>query len=566
VGEALLDPLIDRDRIEGDKEYREELRYRCITDGFFLAPFLGFNDFRRDVHQPVADLYVVKKPGLSIPDQDPQHKYRIHLDPRHTFKTTWGILDTVQWILVSPDITIVNETATQALAKLLTTRVAKVFHRPKKTAKPPTLFQTLFPEYVFNTKLTSTYRAPCCTRDEVEPTLYWTSVGSAQSGYHPWVINPDDMVDAENSGITASDQSREAVWSTYTTNKNTLRHGGYENVRGTRYHPFDAYGRMLETLDPTTTKVLIRQSLILKDKEARLIEGEFPERDEIAVLPFESLGLTYEFLRAKFRAEYRTFMCQQQNDPQGGGVALWTQESYRQMLVEAERIPPTGEVRVCWRLQASTKNFLEQYAYGVAVLYSGSRCYVIDAWRGAYTPSELCERIVKGCKRNQCGELTIEQTPGSDSIIPHIYNEATRQNWSLRIDRPEFESDDDARHGRMRNLQPMTKAGRLWVSTIAGQNDEVQKQFVHFGLIEENGFPDVISRLALRIPASVFRGQVTEEQRQLHRMAAERGLWDALFGDGGAAEIQESIQAEEERPQQFQNSYGLRPMLGGLDG
>jgi hypothetical protein len=118
----------------------------------------------------------------------------------------------------------------------------------------------------------------------------------------------------------------------------------------------------------------------------------------------------------------------------------------------------------------------------------------------------------------------------------------------------------------MRNLQPMTKAGRLWVSTIAGQNDEVQKQFVHFGLIEENGFPDVISRLALRIPASVFRGQVTEEQRQLHRMAAERGLWDALFGDGGAAEIQESIQAEEERPQQFQNSYGLRPMLGGLDG
>lgn len=564
MGEPLLDPLIDRDRIEGDTEYREEIRHRCQTDGFFLAPFLGFNDFRRDIHQAVADLYVIKKPGLSIADQDPQFKTRIHLDPRHTFKTTWGILDTIQWMLVAPDITIVNETATQALAKLLTTRVAKVFHQPK--TRPRTILQQLFPEYVYSTKLTSTYRAPCTTRDEIEPTLYWTSVGSAQSGYHPWVINPDDMVDAENSGITASDASREAVWSTYTTNKNTLRHGGYENVRGTRYHPFDAYGRMLETFDQSTTKTLIRQSLILKDKSARLIEGEFPDRDDIAELPFEKLGLTYDFLRTKFREQYRTFMCQQQNDPQGGGVSIWPQETYRQMLVDQERVPPTGEVRVCWRLQSSTKGFLEQYAYGVAVLYAGSRCYVVDAWRGAYTPSELCERIVKGCKRNQCGELTIEQTPGSDSVIPHIYNEATRQNWSLRIDRPDFEADDAARKGRMENLQPMTKAGRLWVSTMAGQNDELQKQFTNFGLIEENGFPDVISRLALRIPASVFRGHVTEEQRQLHKMAAERGLWDALFGEGGSAEIQESIEVEEQRPRSFQNSYGLRPMLGGLDG
>jgi hypothetical protein len=547
---------INRERIDSDADYRAELRHRCITDGFFLAPLLGFDDFRLDVHQRVKDLYVEKCPGRKIEDQHPI-KNRMHLDPRHTFKTSWGIIDTVQWICTDPDITIVNETATQPLGAALTRRTAKIFTKAKNGYL--TIFQRIFPELVIE-KTRATYRAPSSTRDEIEPTLYSTSVGSAQSGWHPWIINPDDMVDTENSGLDASDASRERVWNTYTTNANTLRTGGYTNVRGTRYHPFDAYGRMLNTMEEGEWKTLIRSSLIVKSGD-RLVEGEFPAEEDMTLLFPEMLP--YKSLRSKFRADYRIFMCQQQNDPQGGGVSLFPAAAFRQATLDGERVPATGDVKICWRLQCDAKPYMARYAEGAAVLYAGSRVYVVDSWRGVYTPTELCERIVRGCKKAQCGDVVIENTPGSESMIPHIYNEATRQNWSLRIERPEFEMDDAIRSGRMKNLQPMMRAGRLWFSTWSGQSDELQNQFTNFGMVESNGLVDVISRLALRIPIATFKGHVSEEDRVMHQVAKDNAWYSRIYGEGGAAEVEAAIEAPE--PVQAR-SYGLRPMLGGLNG
>lgn len=552
---ALLDP----ERLEGDKEYREELRHRCQTDGFFLAPFLGYHDFVRRIHQPVADLYINKSPGLSIAEQDPIWKNRMHLDPRHTFKTTWGFLDQVQWITCCPDVTIVNETATKPLGIAITKRVSRAFYQPKK--KGPTYFQQLFPEFVVD-KQYSTYRAPCSTQDNVEPTLYSTSVNSSQSGWHPWIINADDMVDTENSGVKASDESRESVWSTYQTNKNTLRTGGYINIRGTRYHPFDLYGRLLNVIDPDEWKMLIRSSMRVKSGE-RLIEGEFPAEDEVELLFPEMLS--YKKLRSLFREDYTSYMCQQQNDPQGGGVTIFSPELYNQVQIESERVPSIGEVRICWRLVCEAKEYMSTYSEGVAVLYQGARVYVVDAWRGNFTPTELCERIVAGCRKWQCHELTIERTPGSDSTIPHIQNEAIQRNWSLKIDRPDFEVDDSTRIGRCKNLQPMMKAGRLWFSRGTGQQEEIKTQFTNFQLIERNGLIDCISRLALRIPASVLRGFVTSEQRAMYKLAQSQDMWDAIYGNGGAVEVEEAILAESQQ-RSHSNSYGLVPMLGGLDG
>lgn len=554
-----LELQFDRERLEGDKDYRDEFRFRCQTDGFFLAPLLDFHDFDESVHREVADLYVQKSPGVSIADQDPI-KRRLHLDPRHTFKTTWGILDNIQWITIDPNVTIVNETATQPLGKALTLRTAKVFHCPKN--RRPSLFQLAFPEYVIQ-KLHANYRAPCATRDEIEPTLYSTSVGSAQSGWHPWIINPDDMVDIENSGIKATDDSRQAVWDTYTTNDNTRRAGGYVHVRGTRYHPFDAYGRMLETMDETEWKTLIRASLVVKSGE-RLVEGEFPTEKEVD-LTFPTM-LPWKTLRTKFREDYRTFMCQQMNDPQGGGVSIFPAKLYKQMLIEEDRIPVTGELRACWRLQSDAKGYMKDYAEGAIARYSGAKVTILDAWGGAYTPTELCKRIVTGCKRNDCGELTIEKTPGSDDVIPHLYNEAMRQNWSLKIDRPEFQVDDADRIGRMKNLQPMAEAGRLWISTDCSKSEELKRQFTFFRMVESNGLVDVISRLALRMPISNFKGHVSSEQRAMHREAMEHGMFDMIYGQGGAVEVEKAIQEYREEKMPSRNQYGLRPMLGGLDG
>ncbi len=551
--------LIDIERLESDKEYRDELRHRCQTDLFFLAPFVGFYDFRPDLHGPVKDLYVHKRPGVAIEDQDPI-KNRMHLDPRHTYKTSAGIVDQIQWIITCPDVTIANETATQALAKLLTKRVAGTFLKPK--TKPATTFQRIFPEFVVE-KLRGNYVAPCRTVASVEPTLYSTSIGSSQSGYHPWVLNPDDTADTENSGIDASDQSRDRVWNSYQTNLNTLRHGGYVHIRGTRYHPFDMYGRTLRNMDPSLWKTLIRGSLLVKSGE-RLVEGEFPAEHEVQLL-WPGL-LSYGFLKEKFK-EYATFMCQQMNDPAGGGVQVFNETLYAQAQVDAMRIPQLGTTRICWRLPCDKKGFMGRYAVGVAMRDLNGRMYVVDAWRGVYTPSELAKRVVDASKRHQTGEITIEKTPGSEYLIPHFHNEAAKRNVSLRIDQPDFESDDTKRKGRCEQLEPMMRAGRLWISDgIAGQKDELRNHFANFGVTEENGFPDVISRLALRIPVSVLRSMATDAQRAARQQREGQAAWDTLYAHGGADVVDHSIVEEMRRRQGTQNSYGLSPLLGGLDG
>ena len=552
--------LIDLERVADDKEYRLDMRHQCMTDLFFLAPLVGFSDFRPDLHEPVRNLYVQKKPGLSIEDQD-ECKNRLHLDPRHTYKTSAGIVDTIQWIITCPNITIVNETATQALAKLLSNRQAKVFVLPK-TGKP-TVFQLLFPEFCIP-KLKGSYIAPCRDRDEVEPTIYSTSIGSSQSGYHPWVLNPDDTADNENSGINASDLSRERVWDSYQTNLNTLRHGGYQNIRGTRYHPNDMYGRTIRTMDRNNWKTLIRSSVRVKSGE-RLVEGEFPEADELEML-WPGM-LSYAFLKEKYMTKYTSFMSQQQNDPQGGGVSAFPVESMAQARIEDLRIPPLGGTRLCWRLACDAKPYMERYSVGVAIRDVGPRSYVIDAWRGNYTPSELAQRVVTACKKHQTGEVVIEKTPGSEAIIPHIYNNAAHRNISLRIEQPAYNSDDTARSARCAGLEPRIRAGRLWFSDgIGNQRDALHTQFEQFGLTAENGFPDVVSRLMERMPISVLMQTATEAQQRMREDRLQQSQYETLYAHGGADVVDDSIVEAQRRNGARQNSYGLVPMLGGLDG
>src|ERR1700761_114892 len=269
--------LFDEERIRDDKDYREELRHRCRTDHMFLAPLLGYTKFHPIIHGPAADLYVKKNPHLPIEEQH-EIKNRMHLDPRHTYKTTMGIVDTVQWIICFPNITIMNETATLPLANALTSTQARKFYK-SKTAQP-TMFQILFPEWIVDKEPDGTYRAPCQTEHTVEETLMSTSVRASQSGWHPHIFQPDDAADTENSGLQAGDTVRRGVWARHSTNLNTLRHGGDINMRGTRYHPFDIYGMTLKTMVPGKWLTLIRGSLIVKNGK-RLKEGFFPREEDV---------------------------------------------------------------------------------------------------------------------------------------------------------------------------------------------------------------------------------------------------------------------------------------------
>jgi hypothetical protein len=528
----------------------------------------GFNGFIPRIHQPVVDLYFPKNTGLSIAEQHPI-KNRLHLDPRTTGKTTMGRVDLIQWILAFPDdISILTETATKPLAETISRSMAEFFWKAKDAVSTP--LQRAFSELCVEKKPTGEWNTPVRTPGTLDLTLAYTSPKSTQSGWHPWITNVDDICDTENSGITASDDVRKGVISTYYTNANTLLYGGYNYVKGTRYHPFELYGTILDKLDPDQWKVLIRAAMYVKSGR-KLMPGEFPDEDDVILNFPEMPGMSYKNLKIKFFDEYEAFMCQQQNDPQGGHISTFDETLYATMLIAPERIPALGDTYVCWRLPYGGKDYMQSAEGAVARVYEG-KVFVLDAWSGKYTPSRLAEKIVKECRDHQTEYLMMEDLPGTGYMEGSIRNELNRRNVSARMQWLEFEDDDNMRSERIKTLEPQARAGRILISTACGKAGELKRQLVNFGLVRENGIIDAISRLAAKVPVSLMRADIEEEEMEALRRQKDTLAYHFVHGFGqgeGLAQAEKENRAREEASRAAMErafSIGMTDICGGLDG
>lgn len=563
--------IVDTEKLQNDAAYSQEMRHRAITDHFFLAELMGFRDFIPRIHRPAVDLYFPKNPKIAIADQH-HIKNRLHLDPRYTFKTTLGRVDTLQWIIAFPEeISILNESATQPLAAQISQKVAEYFWKPK--GKAATVLQAMFPELVTERRPDADWSTPNRKLGEIDNTLAFTSPKTQQSGWHPWILNPDDMVDTTNSGINASNDSRQSVIDTYNTNRFTLRPGGYLNVRGTRYHPFDLYGVILEKMDPAEWRTLIRGALTVKSG-ARIVPGEFPEEEEVILHFPEMTNLTYKKLRSLFYEDYESFMCQLMNDPQGGHIPTFDEKLYETTMADPDHIPMMGENVMCWRLTYGGKEYTQKYAEGAVARINNGRAYVLDAWQGIYTPSGLAEKIIREAKRYEVEGIMMEALPGVEFMATHIRNESYKKNYPIRIQWLEFEEDDNTRFSRIRQLEPVMRQGKIAISTAITKSQEVRRQFLHFGLVVENGIADCISRLMDRIPLNMLRSAMDEEELEAQIRARENLHFQAVFGQEGfgqegmefvAQEVRAKMEAHISAMEQV-NSFGLTPMPGGLDG
>jgi hypothetical protein len=559
--------LIDENRLATDDAYCEDMRHRCETDLFFLSEIIRPGSFRPDYHQDAVDLYFPKNRKLSIQQQHPI-KNRLHLDPRKTRKTTLGRMDKLQWILAFPEIiTILNESASHPLAKAISQGIANYFCQYKIV----TPIQRLYPELVVsqwpfhNDK--ETWNTPIKELHDLDSTIAFTSPASKQSGWHPWVINADDMVETGNSGIHAKDEIRRKVIDTFDTNRNTLQGGGYMYLIGTRYHPFDLYGVRLEDMDPTKWKVLVRQSLTVKSG-APLVPGEFPDEEDM-ILHFPELpDMDYAGLRETFHASYESFMCQQQNSPQGGNVPIFTEQMYASCETAVEHVPPYGgETYTCWRLPCGKKGMED--AAGVAARVLDGRVYAIDSWQGNWIPSKLAERMVLAHKKTQADAMMILATPGSEYMTALVRNEAARKNVSIRIQWVDWESADELRRQEIRQLEPLMKVGRLTFSTGMTKAKECRRQFVHFGLVEDTGIIECVSKLANLVPVSQMRANLEEEELSYQRQRRDDATINWLLAQQGMPRVDEQARqkaAAHQQAMQQATTYRLPPMPGGLDG
>lgn len=565
--------IIDTERIGNDLAYASELRHLCETDHFFLARLMLGRKYRFDLvlHGPAVELYFPKNRNLSIEAQHPI-KNRMHIDPRLTFKTTLGRVDDVQWYLTFPeDITALNQTATQDLARAISKSEADFFWRPK--GRPETVLQRLYPDLVTDQEPFRTDRWNIPTHSSeggIDSTISFTSPKSVQSGWHPYLLNSDDLVETKNSGKNATPEVRQEMIDTYRTNRYTLMPGGYNNIRGTRYHPFELYGDLLEKMDPEQWRVLIRGAMIVKNGQ-RLMPGDFPAEEDVE-LHFASLpDMDYASLRQRFFDSYDSFMCQMMNDPQGGNVPLWDEKLWMSMLIDPERVPPIGEVFCCWRFPYGAKKHMAA-AEGIAARIYEGKVYVIDAWTMADpSPSRLAEKVVREMKRQQTNLLLAEDFPGVHYLEGHIRNEAVKKNVSLKFSWLYFEEDDNQRVERMRATEPQCKVGKVLISTGSGKLAEMKRQFTNFGLVMENGLVDCVSQMARKVPMSLLRTEIEEDEKEMQIRARHATMSHFVYGDDmPGVQVLEDEKAMRERASwaamESAQSFGLTDILGGLDG
>lgn len=503
------------------------MRFRFLSDGFFAAEVMGFRDFNERAHGVVfRKFYFAKNPNIPIRDQHPKHK-RLHLDPRHSFKTTARRVDRAQWLCAFPqEITVLVESATQPLAMASAGSSARLFYRSRGSR--PTVMHLMWPELVVDKWPELPWNMPNRLNfgpGDLDYTLGFTSPRTSQSGWHPLLIEPDDVEDADNSGIGVNHEVRQKVIDVCDQNENLLRDGGYINACGTRYHPLDWYGKLIERAkqNPDSWEVLVRSSLTLKNG-ARLLPGDFPDEDEMELHFAEFANLSYRELREKFYANYESFMCQQMNDPLGGAVVRFEERFFDASQIEPKRIPIDGEVFLCWRPRYGGDKNMAKYSEGAMACIADGRIYVLDAYQGQYTASGEAEKIAAAVRQHGAKGLLLIDIPGSEYVWTNVRNEFLKRNISCKVQWLVFEEKESERMGAIEQLEPMMKSGRVLFSTGMQRAAECRKQFLHMGLVEQNGIAHSIAKFAQLVPLSLMRANMQEEELSYMRKRRDDAL------------------------------------------
>ena len=104
--------------------------------------------------------------------------------------------------------------------------------------------------------------------------------------------------------------------------------------------------------------------------------------------------------------------------------------------------------------------------------------------------------------------VEIEESPGARLIQPTINNYSLTTGWDIHITWTEFEGDTGQRDTRIRSIEPLLASSRLFFSNGIKTKPLIQG-FVQYGMTEDNGLPDVVSRVADNLPSASRRPSLT---------------------------------------------------------
>lgn len=543
-----------------DDTVREDGRRVCMTNLLALCYTLGYCLVTPEVHREALAFFPPIDPNKTVEQlREGIKRRRSLMYPRNTYKSTLDVAYCVQMLLhYYMTIAILILSGSKELAFAFVDQVASFF--AKTPNRQPTLFQALFPELCITKPPNSGEFTAALRQSEphiIEPAIWGNSVDSSTTGWHPDVLILDDVHNNRNS---KSYDSRVRVTKAYKLTRKILKPTGIEMKIGTPYGPGDIFNDELLTSRPGTYDRIYKPAMRLLNGE-RLDPNGFPEPDEVELLIPTILG--YEFLREEYESDYPTFMSQYMLDSYGAAEIVFDEREVLAAMQDEDRVPLVGQPFIHFRLPCRSQKWTT--VSGAVGLMHQYRMYVVDAVQGHYKPSTMARMMHDLARKHGTHEITIEESPGARSMQPVIENYALTTGWAMRIHWLEFEQDSGVRDTRIRSIEAMISSSRLLFSS-AVKTKPLLTGFIEYGMIEETGLPDVISRLAEHLPASIASEE--EEPEEAWRMMQERDHFNMVYGRGPYAPEPEPIEEAEPEPGIEDQKYtetGLEICIPGLE-
>jgi hypothetical protein len=545
-----------------DEEIKEDGRRCCKTNLLALCYVLGYCLITEDVHHEAVAFFPEIDPAQTVEELHVGRKRRrTLLYPRNTYKTTLDLAYCVQLILhYYMTLAILIMSGAKDLAFAFVDQIASFFIKPSYRA--PTLFQALFPELCLSKPPKDSGQFTCPLRQHepkiVEPLIWANSIDSNTTGWHPDVLVYDDINTNRNS---KNYEGRVRITKAYKLTRKILKPTGIEIKIGTPYGLGDTFSDEVLTARPGSYHRVFKPAMRLLNGE-RLDPNGFPTEDEVELL-FPTI-LSYEFLREEYEADFEFFMSQYMLDSYGAAELVFTDAQMLAAMVEEADLPLEGTRFVHFRLPCRSANWLT--TSGAVGLMHRNRMYITETIQGHYKPSVLAKMIHDTARRNGTHNVEIEESPGARLIQPAVNNYSLTTGWDIQITWTEFQADAAERDTRIRSIEPLLASSRLYFSNSLKTKPLIQG-FVQYGMTEDSGLPDVVSRVADNLPVSIAATEL-EEEDLAWEMMRERDKYNLIYGRGQYTPVEpepEEVAVEPGIEDRLYNDQGLEVVMPGLE-
>ena len=557
------------------------VRDRCVRSLYFLNLFLwdsnpfggpdapiSENLMTLENHQHVIDMFVKKDPTKTLAQQS-KVKTRLILYPRGSLKSSWGIFDVIQWVLLDTTIRILVLSAADDLAAAIVDEIRGFFTVKEARA---TLMNLFWPEHCLLEKElgpSGEFTSPEWHKRQIkrrEPTIMSRGITSAVSGFHFELFHGDDIVETRNSSETQCLEVRKR----YGITRKVLRTFGYVNLLGTRYHEDDLYGDIIaktelgdftseefsigekKTKNPGKgIEILIGAAMTIRpEAEMDLAKYNLPRqtwfrkagKDGVHLLMPKVLTYDTELVAYEESPEaYETQMRQNVTPPT---QQMFTRELILKNTVNWLDLPVYGRVTHTWDLNGGKGRKENDMCVGSACLWdSKGTGFIIDLVASNFpNPISIAQAIVQFAVKHHPDVVSIEDSLGIRMLEPTIVAEAdkTEDKYVQSLVRHLYwrpvDTSKDAKKNRISSLYPLVLYGRIKFSQLLPDRERMIEQFIRpVTKSSKNDIPDCISFQTAFMPPTI---PSPEEQKRIEadrklrtEQEIQKTTWQMLFNE-----------------------------------